>query len=574
MYTYPNARFYFTDVSARPDSRPSSRQNQSFAELNLFKDDVHMRSYGTLEPNQFILDGSLDIFPDAPEDIPFWSLKKSGIDGSFEQNPGIEINFTQRHSSAGLTLYFADDFPEKVRIIWYTLHGTELDRGDFYPDSAAYYCGKRVSNYSRIVIEFITTSWPERYIKMNAVEYGRIWDFSRENIREASVYEETDLTGATLAVNTAKVVIIDQYNDFDMTKKDGLWKYLQKNQSIRLTENIDGRAVDCGTFYLESWEVQQNVVTFSLTDLIGKMDKSLFYDGEVYHQVSAGQVIGAIMDSCGVENYSVEDEVAQCLLSGWLAIQTHREALQQAVFACAAVVERSRAGGIRIYRPDRHVSRSIGLERKFLGTQITLDEYVSGVSIGYVQYELEPEKSEISKEMLPPGVSVIELSEPCQPESIEVSQGTVLRAGVNYVEVSMPSEAECVVAGRKYQSTEHSYTARITVPEPGETENIKSFSGCTMMDSRQAKETAERILQHYQFRQLAEINYVNDGEAAGDWCSVAQLGGRYYVTCITGQSLDLTGGNRASAKCRGYSREVTDFCFAGEGMYAGNPLYL
>lgn len=571
MYTFPKAQFNFTDVSARADSRPASQQNMNFADVNQLKEGVIMKNYGTLELNQFLLDGSVDIFPENPGDIAFWSVEKSDSSGGFERNPVLEITFENPHSSVGLTLYFSGEVPEAVRIIWYTAFGTELDSAVFYPDEKEYFCEKPVANYARIQVEFISTSWPYRYVKMDMLEYGKIWKLSRENIRGASICEESDQTGATLSVNTARLEIVDENNDFDLTKQDGIWKYLQKDQSVRLMEIVDGKTVDCGIFYLDSWESQENMVTFSLKDIIGRIDKSVFYDGEIYQQAKAGRIIKAVMESCKVEDYLVEDEVAQCCLSGWLPIQSHREALQQAVFACGAAVESGRSGGIRIYRPDRHVSRTIGLERKFLGTKVTLDDYVSGVTVGYYRYDPERESSEISKGVLPKGITRIEFSEPCLPESIAVSAGRIRKACTNYVEIIMVEEAECAVTGRKYESTENAYTAAVSSIEPGETENIKSYSGCTLMDAAKAREAAQRILRFYQLRQLVELRYINDGEAAGDWCSIAQPGGLSCVTCLTGQTLDLAGGNLASAVCRGYSKAVTDYHFAGEDLYAGEP---
>lgn len=571
MYTYPEAQFNFTDVSARADSSPAAQNSKNFANINLLKEDTVMKNYGTLELNQFILDGSMEIFPESPRDIAYWSAELSDKNGAFGKNPAVEIIFQEPHSSVGLTLFFSGDVPAQVHINWYTSFGTELDSAVFYPDDKEYFCRRPVAGYARIYMEFVSTSWPCCYVKMDMLEYGRIWKLSRENIRGAGICEETDLTGATLSINTAKLEIIDENNDFDMTRQDGLWKYLQKDQRVRFMEIVDGKTVNCGTYYLDSWDSQENIVAFSLTDLIGRMDKSVFCDGKVYQRVKAGEIISAVMESCKVQDYLVEDEIAQCDLSGWLPIQSHKEALQQAAFACGAVVEPGREGGIKIYRPDRHVSHAIGLERKFLGTKVTLDDYVSGVRVGYYRYYPGQEISEISKDVLPRGTTRIEFSEPWLPESIAVSAGSIQKACTNYVVVSMTEEAECVVTGRKYENTENAYTEAVSTIEPGETENIKSYSGCTLMDAVKAREAAQRILRFYQFRQIVELRYINDGEAAGDWISVAQPGGRSCVTCLTGQTLDLSGGNLASATCRGYSKAVTDYHFAGEDLYAGEP---
>ena len=44
---------------------------------------------------------------------------------------------------------------------------------------------------------------------------------------------------------------------------------------------------------------------------------------------------------------------------------------------------------------------------------------------------------------------------------------------------------------------------------------------------------------------------------------------KYAITGIMGQSIDLTGGFIATAKCRGYSKVVTEMYYTGE-IYAGD----
>ena len=568
MITYPKASFQFVDVTALSDSSVSSDSNQDFGAILLFKDPVRMKRYGTMEHNQFILDGSRDIYYQNPEDIAYWSTAKSDGEGIYIQCPAITITFSKPHSSVGLTLFFGEDRPGQISVTWYSAGGAKLDSGIFYPDSEEYFCRKAVWNYSRIEIEFIKTSWPDRYVKMDYLEYGRIWMMSPENIRSANINEEFDPTSATLSVNTANIEIVDENNEFDL-REEGLWSYLQKEQSIRLIEYVDQKEIDCGTFYLDKWDSQQNIVSFSLIDAIGHMDKTRFYDGRIYDGEPAGNIIAQIMESCGMTEYSVDEEIGLIPLTGWLGIQSHREALQQVVFACGAAADCSRSSQIRIFRPDRYVSSTIGLDRKFLGTKITLDEYVSGVSVSFKQYFLASESCEISKNTLPAGDTRIEFTEPYLPASITLSSGTLREVKTNYAVITMPREAECIITGRKYESAENTYTALVPVIEAGERENIKCYGGSTLMSAALEKEIARNLLDYHQSRQLVEMNYINYGEAVGNWCSIAQLSGQHSVTGILSQTLDLTGGNLASAKCRGYNRSVTNFYFAGNELYAG-----
>lgn len=571
--TYPEAEFNFIDVTALEDSQVSSTTIKSFADPALLKEDIRQTDYGTLELNQFLLDGSKEIFSrDPPEDIPYFSSEMSDQDGTFLAPPVLEVHFTESHSSVGITLYFAGDVPETVRITWYTLYGTELETAEFHPTSQEYFCSHNVRNYGGLSISFPETSWPCRYVKLDYLEYGRMWPLSRDNIKTASVYEEIDVTSATLSINTASIELIDTENEFGLDNQSGLWGSLQKEQEIRLTEYVNGMPVDCGTFYLDAWSSQQNLVSFSLIDRIGIMDKTDFYGGRIYDHEPAGVIIAEIMASCGIQRYSVEEEIYQMEVSGWLGIQSHRAALQQVVFACGAVADCSRSNWIRIYKPDRYVSHTIGLERKFLGTKISLDDYISDVSVAYTQYVLSAESKQISKSVLPAGRSRIEFSDPYLAESLEASAGTILEAAVNYVVIEMEQAGECQINGRKYDAVENTHTASIPVLEAGEIRKVKNYSGCTLMSPERAREAAESILGYYQMRQIVEMRYINDGEAVGNWCDIALMGGGHATTGITSQTIDLTGGNIADVKCRGYSRSVTSYYFTGTELYAGDAL--
>ncbi len=568
--TYPEAYFNFIDVTALTDSKAVALTAKDFADTALLKKDIRQKEYGTMELNQFVLDGSREIFPaDAPEDVPYFSDEKSDENRHYAYNPILEITFRKAHSSIGLTLHFASDIPAEIEIIWYTLSGTKLISETFYPDAAEYFCENNVQNYGKITIEFTKSAWPYRYAKLDYIEYGRMWLLGTDNIKAASVYEELDITGATLSINTAQIDIIDTDNRFELSNHDGLWKAFQKEQRIAITEFVNGRPVDCGSFYLDDWSCQKNIVKFAMVDIIGLMDKTQYYGGTVYKGEPAGNIIDSIMDSCGVKEYSVEEEIRETRLSGWLGIMSHRQALQQVVFACGAVADCSRIAGVRIYRPDRYVSHTIGLDRKFQGTKITLLEYVSAVRVAFYDYVPEEKESQISKSILPAGRTKVEFKNPFVVESIQASAGSIVEKTENYAVISMEQSGECILSGRKYEEKAGAYTTSVQHLEAGETAKTKEYKGCTLMDLEKAKEVAEYILDYLQLRQEIDMRYINEGECVGNWCNVEQTGGGQSMTGITGQTLDLTGGNLASAKCRGYSRTATSDYFAGGELYAG-----
>ena len=191
MRTYCRAEMKFIDVTALADAAVTTDDNQSIGSVGLFADQTKQSDYGTFELNQFILDGSKSVLPENPNDIAFWSeaLSKDGC--TFETNPKITITFKEQHTSAAITLYFEDEPPADLKITWYTIAGTKLITETFYPDSLIYVCNTQGQNYGKIDIEFVRTSFPQRYIKLQYILYGKyiVWDKEMILTQEA-LFEE------------------------------------------------------------------------------------------------------------------------------------------------------------------------------------------------------------------------------------------------------------------------------------------------------------------------------------------------------------------------------------------------
>ena len=64
------------------------------------------------------------------------------------------------------------------------------------------------------------------------------------------------------------------------------------------------------------------------------------------------------------------------------------------------------------------------------------------------------------------------------------------------------------------------------------------------------------------------MKYLEQREQVGNWINIESMTGSISTTLIESQSVDLTGGYIATAKCRGYSTLVTDLAYTGE-FYAG-----
>lgn len=575
MKTYCRAEMKFIDVTALADATVTTDDNQGIGSVELFADQTEQSDYGTFELNQFILDGNKSVLPDNPNDIAFWSDALSMDDCTFETNPKLTITFKEQHTSAAITLYFEDEPPAELKITWYTIAGTKLITETFYPDSLIYVCNNQVQNYGKIEIEFVKTTFPQRYIKLQYILYGKyiVWD--KDMIQTAKVQEDIDVTSATLSINEADISIVDMYNDFDAENENGAWKSVQKTQEVTLSEFKNGNMIPMGAFFINDFSFSKNIAKFKLVDAVGLLDKYTFYDGQVYNNVRAEVLLIAIFATAGIKKYTIDEEVGNILLSGYLAIQTCRKALQQVCFACGAVADDSRSDTIKVYKPDRYVKSTVGTNRKFNGnTKVSLEKYISGVNIEMKNYALEEKTSDIYKKTLPAGDTKITFSSPYLPSSITASAGTLKEVKTNYLIINMPVAGQCRISGIKYANTTFSYEKRVGKIESGETENIKKYSGCTIYNADILPDIADYILGYHALRKKVGMKYLVNLEQVGNWANINSIGGKTSTTLIESQTLDLTGGFIATATCRGYSVVVTEDYFAGTELYTGGDVLI
>lgn len=565
--TYCTAEMKFIDVTAKEDSTITAT-GQDFDDLDLLKGESSqaIKDYATLAHNMFTLDGSKEII-DKPADIAYMAPALSNSSRGYSNNPKIEIAFSSNHSTNALTLYFERKHPTKIRITWYAIGGNKIIAQTFDVDSNTFVANQQVQNFGKITIEFLETAFPRDYINLQYILYGRYILWSRDEIQSASITEEIDTTGAEITINTATVSIMDEIEDFNVSNSNGLWQVVQKTQPLRLTETKDGQSIEMGTFYVKDFSFASNVAKFELIDGVGILDNYTFYAGDIYTNTTAGTIIKAIFDTVGILDYEVDNSIAETELSGYLAVQSCRQALQQVAFVCGAVVDDSRSDVIRIYKPNRQIKNTIDADRKFNGnTKVSKEDYYSGVSITCKKYSLASESKEIYNNTLAEGESRITFDTPYKADTIETTSGTLKEVHTNYLIIDLPTTGEVTITGMPYESSEFTVTRSHTLLEAGETENIKAYSGITLYNQTAIASKLKSLLSYYDLRKSLSMTYLLQAEKVSEWALVKD-GIWSNATLIESQDIDLTGGFISKATCRGYTLINATQNFTGSELF-------
>lgn len=581
MRTNTRVEFGLYDVTARGDSSPACDAAQPFCSLrrDLLVEAVPSQvKYGTLESRQWLMDGSFSFFPEVPEAYfwGLWSAVQSGESGAFTDPPVLDIQFSQAHSSSGLTLHFyapTGDWASKLKIQWYGADGGLLASALFTPDAVDFYCAKKVDRYCRIRLTFLETNHPGRYLKLAGLDYGVYLHFAGDEIVKAHVLEECDPLSAEISINTLGLTLYNKEGRFSILNPEGYFDVLQHKQKLTVWEDVrpEARSTSStsycmGTFYLSDWENSGDTLAdFTAVDAVGLLDGAP-YDGGVY-DTTAGALAADILDGY---SYTLDAELAAGRVQGYLAAGTRREALQQLAFAIGAVVDCSRSDLIRISPAPARASGMIAYDRKFQdGSKVTLTPLITAVAVTAHRYQAEDAASELYKDTLEPGTYQVTFSAPAVADSLTVTGATLAGRGVNRCTLTVAKSGEVCVTGRKYvDSTIILRRAAANLP-PNAQDNELTVTDATLVSPDRATAVADRVLDYYAQRYEQTFRMIAGDEKLADRLIVQSFGGEMVRGVLTKLEFDLTGGFVADAKVVGRRLSGTAAAYAGDEIHAG-----
>lgn len=545
------------DVNAQEDAEESSATNASFGDFSLMKKTrPTYPAYGTLEHNFFVLDESLDELPDEPDDLAYFSSVQSGENGTFAENPSVIINFSENHASTGITLHFLGDRPLEIKVSWYTLDGALLSEKTYNPDKDMFYCDNSVSQYGKIVVEFVKTV-PFRNVKLQYVEYGihLLWDAGI--VKSAKLISDTDPTGDKIKTDKLEFYFADTDGSFDPSKSGNLFQAFERTQRMQPFETVDGETFTLGTFYMDSVKYDKNICTISAIDYKGLLEYSNFRGGRVYNGDLAGDVIDEIMASAGIDDYTVDAATASTPVYGALGIQTCQKALREVLFACRSVAVTSRQLSLMIKKAQTVTANPavIGRGQKF-STNASIDKYVSDITVSFDSYREEAAVSEILKATYSAGTHTVQFSDPYR--DVTASGAAIIEQMPFYVVIEVSSETEVVISGKKYAKEKLSAAASIEHVKAGELRSAKAYSG-TLMNFQMAQAAADEILTYHQNQYQIQTKHLSSDERVGDLVEIEnpETGNMNYLAVLESSTIDLTGGFISNAKFKGKLKEQT-----------------
>lgn len=317
----------------------------------------------TLETNQWVLDGTHGYLDESK--VALWSSALSDGNCVLSPEPVIDIDFTEQHSSLGVTLEFDPpgiNYCALLNIKWYQGETLLADK-DFTPDSPLYFCRQTVTAYDRIQITLKQTSLPYRRAKVNHIIFGLYRQFGADDFRSVKIINQSDLISAELPVSTM---------DFELDSDDDIGFMFQ------LKQEIEARNGDylVGVYYIDEHKrTSQRQYQLNCYDALGVLDESPF-PGGVYNSISALSLLESIVGPEFVLDAAVEDMD----LTGIIMPGSRRAAAQQVLFAAGWLCATDGGSVVRVFSTDQTLS-IVGKGRTYTGASSSIAAITTEVQV-------------------------------------------------------------------------------------------------------------------------------------------------------------------------------------------------
>lgn len=243
-------------------------------------------AYATLERNRWLLDGTFQVYPDDYQGTGqqgFAGDVLSGDDGTFEDAPWVQLNFSNVSILQACSVYFpeadynglADSFTVEVLqggTAYYTKTFTGNTEAQIDLD------GFTVQTPDAIRVTVTKWSLPGRRIRLPEIIPGLFESWDGSMIAEFNVVQQASFSSASLPYGTCTLKMDNLDRRFEPRSKTGVFQSIEERQGITVSIGVvlpDGTAdyKPVGVYYQAAggWTTGDNGLTmeWDLVDIIG-----------------------------------------------------------------------------------------------------------------------------------------------------------------------------------------------------------------------------------------------------------------------------------------------------------------
>lgn len=410
----------------------------------------------TLEPNRWALDGTFDRFYEEST-VAFWSKDMSDADGKLQAEPVITISFSKQFSSMGVSFVFDDAVGEYVSLLNIKWYQNDTLKADQdFSPTGTFYF------CAKRVESYnkITITLKKTSIAKRRAKINRII-FGVERV--FNMNELRDATAVNKMDESSLELPISTFK-WTLDSLEDVDYLFQLKQPVEVQN--DGKTL--GVYYIDGSDRKSSrVYRINCKDALGVLDDARFSGGAYLSGISAKTLLEVLCNPFTVE---YADGVTDRTLKGVIQSGTNRAAVQHVIFAWGVCLATDGGETIRVFNLPS-APETIPPNRTFTGASVKTSAIVTKASV----------------------------------------------IAHTYVE---SSNGEIEINGKKYSDTKTIYS--VANPDVIATDkiNVKEIKDATLISPDIGQETAQRLYDYYQRRDLIFASIVYDGEKLGECKSI------------------------------------------------------
>jgi hypothetical protein len=353
----------------------------------------------TWEPNRFKLDGNFS-FPDDVlannGEMGFVSENLCDVEGSFAEYPNLTFEFTNPHSSVGITVIFDtlnEEYATEFNLAVYDgsnnlIASIDVENNDKVQCDVNYL----LSNYKKVVVTIKKWSVGERRARIVEIDFGLVKVYDDNNLIKCSLIEELDLTGSQLPSAEFKFTVDNADRAFNILNPTGFYAYLQQRQQVDVQLGVLTDAayewVPLGNYLLWEWTSDEGslIATFTARTNLDLMSAVDYENLTAKTGYSLYQMAMDIFALCGISNYEIDTALQNVSTKALVKKTTCRNVLQMIALAGCANIFVTRDNVIKlVINPDVIGSQvdDIDMDNMYEEPKIELEPEVQAVQVTY-----------------------------------------------------------------------------------------------------------------------------------------------------------------------------------------------
>lgn len=359
-----------------------------------------------------------------------------------------------------------------------------------------------------------------KQLELNSIAFGS-YNFNSNKVKDIKIHYETGLLTDKLAIDTVSAEIISK------TKPE-----LNRYTAITVKRNAEVMGV-----FFNGQIKQIGIDTYSLyaESYISLLEYTYHYGG-IYSGTLAGSIVAELM---GEIPYTINEDVANVKIYGYLPYASCRDNLQQILIATGAAVRKNADGTINITVLTNTITGTFTEQRIYAEPNESVDTQVTAVRVTEHAY-IESNDQITLYEGSFFDEKIITFSEPAH--TLSITNGTILSSGANYAKVK--GSGTVVLVGKKY-----THTTRIMekgTPKNTPEDKIPSVSNATLITMLNSSSVAERLYQYAKCNKTIKADLTMQNEKSGDMVKVAHPYTNQLID-VAIQSLDYSMSNKLKA---------------------------